>query len=184
MAQMEELKANIQKGQQLWMLQQGKLVELSKDLESKSMTMRKLQTQYTAMKQKKIYLESKNSIKHEENHQSSHFLLIFTCLTLKSSLPGQIEQEERENSELEKNSKILEQDLKKLSVLLHKNQHLSQALEQENTIMETDFIHQIKARHAFILIIRVLSQYFKSLNKFEMSSSGERVEVCQHPNES
>uniref|UniRef100_A0A3Q3GWU8 Coiled-coil domain 40 molecular ruler complex subunit n=1 Tax=Kryptolebias marmoratus TaxID=37003 RepID=A0A3Q3GWU8_KRYMA len=114
MAQIEELKANIRANQQLWMLQQGALVGLSKDLETNSRMMHKLQTIHTGMKQKKIHLES------------------------------QIEQEERENAELEKNSKILERDLEKLNILLSKNHHLSHALEQENTLMETDFIQQVK----------------------------------------
>ncbi|XP_013856157.1 coiled-coil domain-containing protein 40 [Austrofundulus limnaeus] len=115
-AQIKELNANIKKGQLLWLLQQEKLLGLIKDLESKSWMMHKLQTQHTAMKQKKIYLES------------------------------QIAQEQRESSELEKNSKILERDLEKLGGLLRKNHHLSQALELENTLMETDFIQQIKER--------------------------------------
>lgn len=62
MAQIDELKANIRNGQELWMLQQGTLVGLSKDLETNSRMMLKLQTQYTAMKQKKIHLESMNHL--------------------------------------------------------------------------------------------------------------------------
>ncbi|XP_013873924.1 coiled-coil domain-containing protein 40, partial [Austrofundulus limnaeus] len=56
-AQIKELNANIKKGQQLWLLQQEKLLGLIKDLESKSWMMHTLQTQHTAMKQKKIYKE-------------------------------------------------------------------------------------------------------------------------------
>lgn len=61
--------------------------------------------------------------------------------------PGQIEAEHREHAELERNRKMLKGDLVKLSTLLSKNGQLSQTLEKENTLMETDFFHRLKALH-------------------------------------
>ncbi|XP_037546378.1 coiled-coil domain-containing protein 40, partial [Nematolebias whitei] len=142
MAQIDELKANIRNGQELWMLQQGTLVGLSKDLETNSRMMLKLQTQYTGMKQKKIHLES------------------------------QIEQEQRDIAELEKNSKILERDLEKLSILLSKNQHLSRALEQENALMETHFIQQIKASEWESVSIQMKVEKMQEENEMLLQSLG------------
>ncbi|XP_023262649.1 coiled-coil domain-containing protein 40 [Seriola lalandi dorsalis] len=114
MAQIEELAANIKSDQQLWMKQQGILVGLSQEIEANRKNMLKLQTEYTGMQQKKIRLES------------------------------QIEAENQEQTEMEKNVKMLRGDLLKLNTLLSKNGQLSQALEQENALIETDFLHRLK----------------------------------------
>ncbi|XP_070781226.1 coiled-coil domain-containing protein 40 [Enoplosus armatus] len=114
MAQIEELAANIKSDQQLWMKRQGTLVGLTREIEANSKGMLKLQTEYTGMRQKKIRLES------------------------------QIEVEHREEMELEKNAKMLKGDLLKLNTLLSKNGQLSLVLEQQNTLMETDFLHRLK----------------------------------------
>ncbi|KAI3352756.1 hypothetical protein L3Q82_019334 [Scortum barcoo] len=117
MAQIEELAANMKGDQQLWMRRQETLVGLTKEIEANSKEMFKLQTEYTSMQQKKIRLES------------------------------QIEAEHREESELEKNAKMLSGDLLKLNTLLSKNGQLSLALEQQNALMETDFLKRLKAQH-------------------------------------
>lgn len=57
-----------------------------------------------------------------------------------------MEAENREEAELEKNMKMLKGDLVKLNTLLSKNGQLLQALEQENALMEVDFLHRIKVR--------------------------------------
>ncbi|XP_035515431.1 coiled-coil domain-containing protein 40 [Morone saxatilis] len=114
MAKIEELAANIQNDLKLWVKRQETLVGLTQEIEANSKDMLKLQTEYTVMQQKKIRLES------------------------------QIEVEHREERELEKNAKMLKGDLLKLNTLLSKNGQLSLALEQENTLMETDFIHRLK----------------------------------------
>ncbi|GAA6228588.1 coiled-coil domain-containing protein 40 isoform X2 [Lates japonicus] len=114
MAQIEELAASIKSDQQLWMRRQGTLVGLTQEIEANRKDMLKLQTEYTGMQQKKIRLES------------------------------QIEAEHQERTELEKNAKILRGDLVKLNTLLSKNGQLSHALEQENALIETDFLHRLK----------------------------------------
>uniref|UniRef100_A0A3B4F537 Coiled-coil domain containing 40 n=1 Tax=Pundamilia nyererei TaxID=303518 RepID=A0A3B4F537_9CICH len=53
-------------------------------------------------------------------------------------------QDHREEAELEKSSKMLKRDQLKLNMLLSKKGQLSQALQQENAVMETDFIHRLK----------------------------------------
>ncbi|KAM3622956.1 uncharacterized protein V6R79_005365 [Siganus canaliculatus] len=113
-SQIEELDTNINSDKQLWMKQQGILVGLTQEIEANSKDMLKLQAKYTGLRQKKIRLESL------------------------------IEAEHREETELEKNSKVLKKDLLKLNMLLSKNRQLSLALEQENSWMETDFLCKLK----------------------------------------
>ncbi|XP_034400840.1 coiled-coil domain-containing protein 40 [Cyclopterus lumpus] len=114
MTQMEELAANIKSDQQLWMKRQGTLVGLTEEIETNSRETLKLQIKYTGMQQKNICLES------------------------------QIEVEHREETELDKNVKILRGDLLKLNTLLSKNGELSQALQQNHSLMETEFLHRLK----------------------------------------
>lgn len=59
-SQIEELTANIKSDQQLWMRQQGVLVELTQDLEINNKQMIKLQMENTGMQQKKIRLDSES----------------------------------------------------------------------------------------------------------------------------
>ncbi|XP_063739147.1 coiled-coil domain-containing protein 40-like isoform X2 [Eleginops maclovinus] len=112
--QIGELAAKIKSDQQLWMMRQGTLVAMTQEIEANSKEMLKLQTEYTAMQQKKIRLES------------------------------EIVAEHREETELEKNAKMLRGDVLKLNTLLSKNAQLSQALAQENALRETDFLHRLK----------------------------------------
>lgn len=57
-AEIEDLAASLKRDQQLWMKLQGTLIELTQELEVNSKKILKLQTEYTAMQQKKIRLES------------------------------------------------------------------------------------------------------------------------------
>lgn len=59
-SQIEELMANIKSDQQLWMRQQGVLVELTQELETNNKQMIKLQMENTGMQQKKIRLDSES----------------------------------------------------------------------------------------------------------------------------
>lgn len=59
-SQIEELTANIKSDQQLWMRQQGMLVELTQDLETNNKQMIKLQMENTGMQQKKIRLDGES----------------------------------------------------------------------------------------------------------------------------
>ncbi|XP_069386026.1 coiled-coil domain-containing protein 40-like isoform X2 [Paralichthys olivaceus] len=113
-AEIEELAANIKNDQQLWMKRQGMLVGLTQEIEANSKNMLKLQIEHTVMQQKKIHFKN------------------------------QIEAEHQEQRELEKNTKMLRGDLLKLNTMLSKNGQLSQALEQENVLMESDFLNRLK----------------------------------------
>ncbi|CAL8331097.1 unnamed protein product [Merluccius merluccius] len=112
--QLEELEAAIKKDQQLWVRQQGVLVGLTQQRQANGEKTRKLQTQYTVLQQRKIRTES------------------------------EIEAERREQAELDKRMKSRNGDMLKLTSLLSSNGQLCNALEQDNTLMETHFIHRLK----------------------------------------
>lgn len=59
--------------------------------------------------------------------------------------PGLIEAECRDDRDLMKKSKTLKGDLEKLCTLVSKNKQLSVALEQENALMRSDYLHTLKA---------------------------------------
>lgn len=84
--------------------------------------------------------------------------------------PGQIETEHREETDREKDEKMLRGDLQKLNTLLSKNGQLSVELEQENTLMETDMLHRLKALQniTFVITITTAIYLFKNIeNDFE-----------------
>ncbi|XP_060941517.1 coiled-coil domain-containing protein 40 [Limanda limanda] len=113
-AAIEELAGNIKNDQQLWMKRQTTLVGLTREIEANSKNMHKLQIEHTVMQQKK------------------------------NNFKNQIEAEHQEHRDLEKNTKMLRGDLLKLNFMLSKNGQLNQALEQENVLMESDFLHRLK----------------------------------------
>lgn len=143
-AQIEELAANIKSYQQLWMKRQGILMGLTQTIEANSKELLKLQTEYTGWQQTKLYFESMQHARTQSKSQPVCYYLHF-ILTPTLTLPGQIESEHREEAELEKSSKMLKRDQLKLNMLLSRKGQLSQALQQENAVMETDFIHRLKA---------------------------------------
>ncbi|XP_076001592.1 coiled-coil domain-containing protein 40 [Genypterus blacodes] len=112
--EIEELAADIKRGRQLWMRQQGALIALTQEREANSKVMMKLQTIYTALHQKKIRAES------------------------------QFEQQYREEAELERHMKTLRGDTLKLNTLINKNRQLSQALEMENKLMKAENLCKLK----------------------------------------
>ncbi|XP_077425880.1 coiled-coil domain-containing protein 40-like isoform X2 [Vanacampus margaritifer] len=113
-SQSEELSEKIKTDQQLWLKHQGTLVGLALEIQAHNKEYNKLQAKCTVICQKKIYLERQLEVLH------------------------------REENEVEKSNKMLQRDLLKLNTLLSKNTQLRQALEQENAMMETDFLHKLK----------------------------------------
>ncbi|KAF7668611.1 hypothetical protein LDENG_00001110 [Lucifuga dentata] len=112
--EIEEVSANIKRDRELWTKMQGMLIALTQERETTNKVREKLQTMYTALHQKKIRVG---------------------C---------QIELELREETDLRRHMKTLRGDMTKLSTLISKNRHLSQALEQQNALMETDNLQKLK----------------------------------------
>ncbi|XP_043971231.1 coiled-coil domain-containing protein 40 [Gambusia affinis] len=113
-AEIDELVAHIKNEQRLWLLHQGTLVGLTRELDVNNKKMRKLQKDCTGLQMKDIRLD---------------------CQT---------KQEERELAELEKGSMQLRKDLEKLCKLKMKNKERNETLELENLEMETDFRNKLK----------------------------------------
>nr|XP_057930526.1 coiled-coil domain-containing protein 40 isoform X2 [Doryrhamphus excisus]XP_057930527.1 coiled-coil domain-containing protein 40 isoform X2 [Doryrhamphus excisus] len=113
-SEIEKLSEKIQNDQQQWLKHQGTLVGLTLEIQDHTQEYNKLQAKFTIIRQKKIYQECQFEVLH------------------------------REESDVEKSKKMLQRDLLKLNTLLSKNAQLCQALEQENMIMETEFLHQLK----------------------------------------
>ncbi|XP_061686252.1 coiled-coil domain-containing protein 40-like isoform X2 [Syngnathoides biaculeatus] len=112
--QIDALSQKIKNEQQLWLKHQGTLMGLTLEIQAHNKEYNKLQTKYTVICQKKIYLERQLEVLH------------------------------REESDVEKSNKMLQRDLLKLNTLLSKNAQLRHALEQENAVMETEFLHKLK----------------------------------------
>ncbi|CAB1344879.1 unnamed protein product [Coregonus sp. 'balchen'] len=112
--QLEGVGGEIKEEQQLWLRQQGELVRLTQEKQARSAALLTLQTQCTILQQRKVRTET------------------------------EIQQEQREQAELERHMKELMADMLKLNSLLSENRHLRQALEQGNVLMETDFLHRLK----------------------------------------
>ncbi|XP_041641534.1 coiled-coil domain-containing protein 40 [Cheilinus undulatus] len=113
-SQNAELEASITRVKQFWRQKQEILEELIQKIETNSRKMFKLQQESTRLQKEKICLESQLAIEH------------------------------REETELDKDTKMLKRDLLKLNTLIGKNAQLSVSLEQENELMETDFMHRLK----------------------------------------
>ncbi|XP_057700707.1 coiled-coil domain-containing protein 40 [Corythoichthys intestinalis] len=112
--QIETLSQKIKNDQQLWLKLQGILIGLTLAIQTHNKEYNKLQAKYTVICQKKLYLER------------------------------QLEIVLLEENEVEKSNKLLQRDLLKLNTLLNKNAQLRYALEQENAVMETEFLHKLK----------------------------------------
>uniref|UniRef100_A0A671PZ20 Coiled-coil domain-containing protein 40 n=1 Tax=Sinocyclocheilus anshuiensis TaxID=1608454 RepID=A0A671PZ20_9TELE len=111
---LEEVGAEIKEQQQLWLWQQGELVRFTQEKQAHSSSVQTLQTQLTILQQSKIRRES------------------------------EMEQDQREQADLEKQIKALMADMVKLNSLLCKNSDLNQALQQSNSLMETEFRQRLK----------------------------------------
>ncbi|CAL1602173.1 unnamed protein product [Knipowitschia caucasica] len=113
-AQIEDLEANKNRDHQLWIKRQGTLVGLNQNLEDTNRNIRLLETEQTCMQQENMRLQSL------------------------------IEGVNMDESNIDKSVNVLRRDLTRLNTLLSKNAQLSQALEQDNALMKTDFTKKIQ----------------------------------------
>ncbi|XP_052383473.1 uncharacterized protein LOC127932288 isoform X2 [Oncorhynchus keta] len=89
-----------------------------------------------------------------------------------------MQQEQREQAELERHMKELMADMLKLNFLLIENRHLNQALKQGNVLMETDFLHRLKVKLVFISPpVKYVQYTYCMLNMCVYVAC-----VCPHPN--
>ncbi|XP_060084117.1 coiled-coil domain-containing protein 40-like [Ylistrum balloti] len=100
--------------QQLWLRQQTELVHLTKEKDSQSESVEKLKKQLTILSQKKIRTQ------------------------------GNIDEERRETYDIERNITNMQNDMLKLNQLLHKETNIQTNLQQDNILLEQDFIRALK----------------------------------------
>ncbi|KAJ8364428.1 hypothetical protein SKAU_G00132590 [Synaphobranchus kaupii] len=112
--ELEEVGAETKEQQQYWLRQQEELVRLNQERQTQTGALLTLQTQLTILQQKKVRRE------------------------------GEIQQESRELAEVDRHMKNLMLDLVKLNTLLNKNSQQHETLEQDNSLMENDFLHRLK----------------------------------------
>ncbi|XP_013002589.1 coiled-coil domain-containing protein 40 isoform X2 [Cavia porcellus] len=111
----EEHSAKVTQAQVTWLRLQQELVKVTQDREEQLVSLDELKKEVHVLEQKKLRMERK------------------------------IEQERREQKEIDQHMKDLDHDLKKLNVLLSKNRCSSEELQHSNMVTETEFVRELKA---------------------------------------
>ncbi|XP_004860936.1 coiled-coil domain-containing protein 40 isoform X2 [Heterocephalus glaber] len=110
----EEYNANVTQAQVTWLRLQQELVKVTQEREEQLVSLDTLKKEAHILEQKKLRTENK------------------------------IEQEKREQKEIDRHMKDLDHDLKKLNVLLSKNRCNSEELQHSNVVTETEFVRGLK----------------------------------------
>ncbi|XP_056606298.1 coiled-coil domain-containing protein 40 [Triplophysa dalaica] len=112
--ELEEVVTEIKEQQHLWLWQQGELVRFTQEKQAHSCSVQTLCTQLTILQQSQINRKS------------------------------EMEQDQREQADLENQIKDVMADMIKLNCLLSKNSDLNQTLQQNNSLIETEFRQRLK----------------------------------------
>uniref|UniRef100_A0A2K5P791 Coiled-coil domain 40 molecular ruler complex subunit n=1 Tax=Cercocebus atys TaxID=9531 RepID=A0A2K5P791_CERAT len=110
----EEHNATAVQAQVTWLRLQQEMVKVTQEQEAQLASLDASRKELHIMEQKKLRVESK------------------------------IEQEKKEQKEIEHHMKDLDNDLKKLNVLMNKNRCSSEELEQNNRVTENEFVRSLK----------------------------------------
>ncbi|CAD7668358.1 unnamed protein product [Nyctereutes procyonoides] len=111
---MEEHNSNVTQAQVTWLRLQQEMVKATQEREAQLVALDTFRKEVHILEQKKLRVESK------------------------------IDQEKKEQKELERHMKDLDNDLKKLNVLISKNRSSSEGLQQDNLVMEKEFVRSLK----------------------------------------
>ncbi|XP_052613654.1 coiled-coil domain-containing protein 40 isoform X2 [Peromyscus californicus insignis] len=111
----EENNAAVAEAQMAWLRLQQELVQVTHEREEQLVSLDQLNKELHIMEQKKLRVENK------------------------------IEQEKREQKEIHRHMKDLDNDLTKLNLLMDKNRCNSDQLQQSNLVAETEFVRTLKA---------------------------------------
>lgn len=99
---------------QMWLRDQNELVALSKENDSQNISVLNLKKQITILSQKKLRIE------------------------------GEISNQNCETNDIKRSIRNMENDMMKLNMLLHKESGIEHSLEQDNILMENEFIGSLK----------------------------------------
>ncbi|XP_037666480.1 coiled-coil domain-containing protein 40 [Choloepus didactylus] len=111
----EEHNASMTQAQSTWLRLQQEMVKATQEREEQLGALDTFRKEIHIMEQKKLRMENK------------------------------ITQEQKEQKEIERHMKGLDNDLKKLNVLMNKNRSSSQELQQDNLVTENEFVRSLKA---------------------------------------
>jgi len=112
--QIESRQNEISDLQQFWLRVQSELVKTMKDVDKQSKDIDVLKKQHTILQQKKIRTE------------------------------GEIESHKNEMRDSERNIRNMQNDMTKLNLLINKESGMKEFLQQNNILMENDFIQTLK----------------------------------------
>ncbi|XP_076810379.1 coiled-coil domain-containing protein 40-like [Clavelina lepadiformis] len=112
--QIEGASQGINDLQQFWLRQQHELVQLTKERDQQYDDVNTLKKQHTILTQKKLRIE------------------------------GEIDQQEREQAEIKRSIRNMQNAMIKLNLLLSKEKGIQEDLEQGNTLTENEFVQELK----------------------------------------
>ncbi|NXP79160.1 CCD40 protein, partial [Ramphastos sulfuratus] len=127
--QIEECNSEVMTLQEYWLNQQKELVKLTKEREEQLASLDLLKKQLTILQQQKV---------RTENLFLSGFF--FPC-----SPVDEINQETKEQKDIERHMRNMSNDLIKLNVLINKNNNSFEELQYGNIITENEFVRSLKA---------------------------------------
>ncbi|XP_062936915.1 coiled-coil domain-containing protein 40 isoform X2 [Cynocephalus volans] len=111
----EEHSSSITQAQVTWLRLQQEMVKAVQEREEQLVSVNMLRKEIHILEQKKLRVENK------------------------------IDQEKKEQKEIERHMKDLDNDLRKLNVLMSKNRCSSEQLQQDNLVTENEFVRSLKA---------------------------------------
>ncbi|XP_051015255.1 coiled-coil domain-containing protein 40 [Acomys russatus] len=114
MKQSEELNSGVAEAQMTWLRLQQELVQVTHEREEQLVSLGQLNKELHIMEQKKLRIENK------------------------------IEQEKREQKEITRHMKDLDNDLTKLNMLTDRNRCNLEQLQQSSLVVETEFVRTLK----------------------------------------
>ncbi|XP_071429399.1 coiled-coil domain-containing protein 40 isoform X2 [Pithys albifrons albifrons] len=113
--EIEECNSEVMTQQKYWLNEQKELVKLTREREEQVTSLDMLKKQITIMQQRKVRVEN------------------------------EIQQETKEQKDIERHMKNISNDLVKLNVLIKKNNSSFEDLQHANMITENEFVHSLKA---------------------------------------
>ena len=118
--------------QSFWLRQQNDLVRTTKEAEEEARAVDSMRKQQLILQQKKMRIDGRSF----SNMQSGVNLL---CV-------GQLERQDKEKVSVEQGIARLQYEMRRLSTLISEKTGQHQRLQQDNLLMQNDFVHALKVR--------------------------------------
>nr|KAF6295266.1 coiled-coil domain containing 40 [Myotis myotis] len=141
---LDEVGAKVTQGQVNWLRLQQDMVRAAQEREEQLAALSLFSKEVRVLEQKKLRTEKK------------------------------IEQEKREQKDMERHMKDLDNDLRKLNLLLSRNRSSSEGLQQANLLAESQFLHALKAAERETI---EMQDKLEQLNQEKMSLLNRLVEA-------